>query len=1615
MPIPRGQLTSRTSAVADRYLKAIVDDSKHSHPVSPDSTWNKEAHLSLSGTASLSSSSRTPTPVRAQSRAAWQTRSIATSPRSPPDPEESTRSRIRLFPATAPTNEEDTTDGSSFMTPHTTETRSTGTQRKKSPDSTCRPVAVPFTESNHAWRKRLEGTSRGMKTSPSRHVLDSHWIKKKGSPRRLGANPRGFKKELPPQSLTALTINSQLKRSDPSSAPTEVMMNLSSARRELDQKSDFGGAPTEVATNCVADRLTGNSEAATNNFNRRFDRNRTAAHETQNGNEILDEDVAYPLDQQWRESQSYVEHKQEENKSKNQNSVERARNQELESGAGRLGYHVYDFPPHGFVSSDASFQSKSLSSSVGVETGGRSTVKSPTAVRRVLETSAITKGIPGESRMSHSGTQQHSGCTSIHPEMKKTVTQASENIVDVSYRRDFRVRQSGGVANTVGSISGEHGVDTIHGTCIHDERLDNPFVVQIPGRRYANVDENSTMPDSPASSGWTPVVLSSTGVEQEEFQVGLLRSGEKTVQLLFSPDRVNHHVIDMVEFGPPKINRTTLVADETTSAMVGPKFLQSKDSTTLNERADTNDRSLSVESHFNKLSENNLALVPPPMTYIQSTVPLSSKSVPINLRKPEESTHEKCESETGKVHSLVRSRIQAFSNNDVNARQQIAPAAEPVGQTDCPVSVRSNVEDSKSESWYSTSWLKASSRTDLSAIPSNCTSREESTRTRRLSNISPPPKPVSVARAEGHGGEWDKCHSLTETSFHEKSLNVNGSLGDPPMYNQSTGKILHDENRDIDSKISDNAATARKRNGTNKGDRVNSFMTENDSRLVGKTSFSSSIPLSSNVHHRVMTIRGDETDKTVPNRISPVSENRNRKSSPISSPNKDSNHSSPVVGSVSMMRSIFESQHGDSAMQHDDDEMTNESVDVKSIRSMFEELQEKPIKQEIEKSENAVTKIRSMFERNSLRPHNEKTKVAVRNLEMNLRKNHKPVRPLGKKPPETKAERVLPNRSKQLSLEGEGSPKIDLPAVQSTANNNVAKSDLQATYQPTIAERIHAMKLERTQPGGNDEERLAQGCVSPPGISASKLVSNNNGFRIVAQSGGSKNGRATHEDRKQFSRGGQHSLGKATTNERAHTSNDTPHARQGNNSLVNSGRTVDVPTVNADTIVGVLDPSVYPISTGDKKLDSKWGQSVVGVSDVSPRQSKVYSSSLQGVMVRKPMKEEGVHENRTDSEGYDDGVTLDLSIADVSCLTNPTFLQSKEDASLDGASSRVSKDIVDGRGPSEASSSQTSEAAAPLLALSMRTKFTNSSDDFGSFSQRSFSDRLSPGQQSKWIPLTKPIDENLGGAEESNGEMADLAWDLRNIKARFAERQAKKANKGASRMGAEFTLKKQSDGNAEIDRWEPFEPFQFPETSISFEVKNQKAGRIDDHRQSGDVLIESKTFLRAADSRGPVNNNDSSAFCQMYSEKVQKRAHNSPIDPPSTGSPKLKISNRDDNLSTVANQRKPGPPVRSTENPEPYSKHTALMSKLLSLREARMRRNNAFSRKAPLFRSSQMGSQRSVSGIAPTKQSQFRTQSNQLYVTSHTGMRPEDEEQSASTLSSTRFGGHKFVDCLDVD
>jgi hypothetical protein len=136
----------------------------------------------------------------------------------------------------------------------------------------------------------------------------------------------------------------------------------------------------------------------------------------------------------------------------------------------------------------------------------------------------------------------------------------------------------------------------------------------------------------------------------------------------------------------------------------------------------------------------------------------------------------------------------------------------------------------------------------------------------------------------------------------------------------------------------------------------------------------------------------------------------------------------------------------------------------------------------------------------------------------------------------------------------------------------------------------------------------------------------------------------------------------------------------------------------------------------------------------------------------------------TDSE-CDDGVTLDLSVAEISQLTNPTCIQSKDEAGTDSsseASSEHTSDVnggsnVEGKHPSEASSSQTSEAAAPLIA---RIRFSD--DASGNVEIAVFERGTYTKECSDWFPSEQclPIRTTMQSAYTSRKQQSRLSASI---------------------------------------------------------------------------------------------------------------------------------------------------------------------------------------------------------------------------------------------------------------
>lgn len=1430
-------------------------------------------------------------------------------------------------------------------------------------------------------------------------------------------------------------------------------MNLSSSNKHSDQKSDFGGAATEVATNRATDRLRTRVEGVPKQ-RAAFELSLESAvglKVRRSISDTVDESIEHALHQHMtgRRRQDETAPQVHNPPFPNHSDMEHENQASVEFPAGRLRPHVYNFASNVFETSDSSFQSKSLTSSVGVETGGRSVDKSPVALRRVLELSPKENGSFTEASWRNQDRKQETGGVGIidfrmprmPPNRKGGVDQfdLGPSVIESKSGNTASQLNSGIDNRTLQSNNEGMGGSLAASASIHHLKSDPALVVHHAGGFQSNGQVQPIVPDSPGSSGWTPVVLSSTGIDQDDFHVG-----ESALQLLFSPDRVNQQVADMVTFGPPKINRTTTIDD----VMTHSKF--SKPTAGVNGVANnvttlcrSGEFPFGVSQHSMFATKESVVQANPRSSTMSSIHTLSNDTVS-GSRHSIEIADAEGEPRPGNVSSLVQNRIKVFSKVDgltksvrkITANEAYDQRGGNASSTDfiaaSTLTSDANREASitRSDKFIAYDLTKSASGSvgkgngpSMVVVATGALSSDTSRE--RKNSSSDRHKAIGPRSGDGGSGGHGRQNTNAAIISNLRKTRVGGVASTSALRGNSSNRtwqgkdVIPVEDR-ASAEIS--SVTARGVN-VNTMERINvpkgavgSGMVENAvarQNATGRTRASSANISFSAIVAPSPTSQGSKDeqllDRRQVNSFNAASEptflhedgSKSRSISHVSSsqtPRNENEHSQHVVGSVSMIRSMFESQF-DTDAGPDDDEATTESLDVKSIRSLFEEAQAKPLKQD---EEGTVTKIRSIFERSTPQPLHGRTQMAVRNLEMNSQKNNNTVRKFGNQTTGT-----LPNRCSPGSNSRYGAISVATGVVGSeeadASNDKPESNQPHAASQPSIAERIQAMKLERNQPRGCSAKVQTEG----PTLHLSRNRARGSacdGFRSSSKNPADSMAFSRRGQQQQISQGLSPSrlddVAVALPNDYS-TPQHTP---------VQQGELLGELFHSQEEKIEMNDGSNPPIhqtaaSVGERRLAvNKRVSSDPANRDGSGRDRQGYSSALQGVVIRKPIKSEAKrleYENRTDSEGYDDGVTLDLSIADVSCLTNPTCLRSKEDASLDGASSRFSKDreVTDGRGPSEASSSQTSEAAAPLLAMTMRAKFTNSSDDFGHFSQRSFGDRLSSGPQSKWIPLTSPIEENLVDAVEHAGDSSDPAWDLRNIKARFAERQAMKANK---------TRLEEAGG---ADLWEPFESFHFPETPVAFNSSQGKIGLIDDDRKGGDATADGGTIGRGTVVAGAPDF-DIGAIQRPRSQQYQStNVDRGPVDPPPMGSstPKRTIQIKNPPRATI-------PTVKVPLNRQPFhleshSQHNALMTKLLSLREARIRRNTAFARNESNFGPSRIAQRKTAASIALQKQNVVTPQ----HLTVHSGTRPDDEEQSASTMSSTRFGGRKFVDCLDVD
>jgi hypothetical protein len=469
------------------------------------------------------------------------------------------------------------------------------------------------------------------------------------------------------------------------------------------------------------------------------------------------------------------------------------------------------------------------------------------------------------------------------------------------------------------------------------------------------------------------------------------------------------------------------------------------------------------------------------------------------------------------------------------------------------------------------------------------------------------------------------------------------------------------------------------------------------------------------------------------------------------------------------------------------------------------------------------------------------------------------------------------------------------------------------------------------------------------------------------------------------------------------------------------------------------------------------------------------------VVSKKPLKTESCRVSDAGTSGtgseFDDGVTLDLSIAEISQLTNPTCLRSQAggtDSDCGAASDHTSAAGEQvGKGPSEASSSQPSEAMVPLIA---RMRFSDDGSASVHSAKGASNGRL---DDLKWEPLTAVDETTRTPPTEKEHESA---WSPDDVNATFPV--------SASHFDAAFAAGDKLWQPLQADNWEAspsfrtdwtppaIDPYETPTsearlsdaTPIRRNTNFIPTARDDSHRSSpiqGDARgrPSSRGFRPSSESKmSPINgalfrrthptryetNRKEQGVASETTPKERAAVSTSPsqtasnIDetfprssPPShihgLNTPTVPATPRSSPLQPLegaASDQEAAPSTRGSPPPTSSgsSKHALLLSKLRSMKEARMRRNAASGFIKNSIYPSERQSRRpptgnartspTTSALAPFLRPSFGSPRQTRSPNATQYRRPEhtvDDEYSTSTNRSLDFGGHKFTDSLDVD
>jgi len=357
-----------------------------------------------------------------------------------------------------------------------------------------------------------------------------------------------------------------------------------------------------------------------------------------------------------------------------------------------------------------------------------------------------------------------------------------------------------------------------------------------------------------------------------------------------------------------------------------------------------------------------------------------------------------------------------------------------------------------------------------------------------------------------------------------------------------------------------------------------------------------------------------------------------------------------------------------------------------------------------------------------------------------------------------------------------------------------------------------------------------------------------------------------------------------------------------------------------------------------------------------------------------------------DASSVSDGVTLDVSVADVSCLTTPTALLSggndlRARQDTQSVNSDKGMDLLDSEARrSEASSSQTSEAAAPLIAKIMKLK--PMSDDVSSDSFFVARAQIAShwGATSGWgdIPELVPRPVQQDATDRSISDSISAGWDVTKVETSFP-----------------VTIPVASSSDFES----PWNLFPSAESPVFV---------YETHSNASLGFCRSKTPTRGNSSRLVKNTAHRRDTEQSPVESIRTFYHTR-IPQPKTISPPT-LPRTINFFEKTHPKRKCGPTISQEESP--------LLAETCPSRVTATNRGDLRSQ----ARETRFGAQHAVllSRLRKLKEARLKRSVSRYCSSTSTKYIPPDrnaiiDDGSASTRSSTRFGGNTFFAALEVD